>query len=322
MSLFSVPIAAIFAREFLEATIIIGQYRSVVKANEEWDDDRKGIALRTIWIAAGTAAGVAMLMIIVLGIALNAASKELDEAVAEIIEGVSKVVASVCIAQLSLKIPKWLGVYQAGQKVVSVTSAELWFNVAWNIWREIAEIGAFLIPFFLDDEGLSAIPLSAVIGVVIALVLGGLIYGLNMMFKVKTKLAFAMSLITGWLATGLFAGGCHEFEEVAGETDDLWELPGDGWSHKKFPMVVLKPFGYSQSPTILQFTSFVLFAGMVIASHVLQIVWTKRKAMQEQSTKSQEHTAAEAATTQLKETDAPVPDQDVPQDVEPVSTSV
>ena len=38
-------------------------------------------------------------------------SNELDNRVVEIIEGVSKVVAAVCIVQLSVKIPVWLGIY-------------------------------------------------------------------------------------------------------------------------------------------------------------------------------------------------------------------
>jgi hypothetical protein len=34
------------------------------------------------------------------------------------------------------------------KQLVAFTQRELVFNVAWNIWREIAEIGMFLLHFF------------------------------------------------------------------------------------------------------------------------------------------------------------------------------
>ena len=77
--------------------------------------------------------------------------------------------AEICILQLSLKIPKWLGIYasknNSDEAIVGLSMLSFHFNFMWNIWREVAEVGIFLLPFFLGDGAL-AIPLSALAGTV------------------------------------------------------------------------------------------------------------------------------------------------------------
>jgi high-affinity iron transporter len=170
--MWSVPIAVIFAREILEACVIIGQYRTLVLRSEEFSGAEQSKALRDIWLCAGAAAAVAVAVIVACAIPLAILGGELDAAVAEIIEGCSKLVAALCILGLSLKIPKWLevGPYAEvpGKKSAGSSLRELRFNVAWNIWREVAEIGAFLLPNFLAAD-LAPIPLSGAVGLCIAL---------------------------------------------------------------------------------------------------------------------------------------------------------
>jgi len=113
-----------------------------------------------------------------------------------------------------------------------ITQRDLWFNVAWDLWREVAEIGAFLIPLFLNDEGADAIPLSGIVGLLIGLLCGALIYGVSMVLKDKWRLCIFLVIITGWLSMGLFTGGCHEIEEVTGETHYAWKIEGDVWSKR------------------------------------------------------------------------------------------
>jgi len=278
MPAFLVEICVIFAREILEACVIIGNYRKVVKAQKDnaedpWEDDKVNKFLKIIWLAAAIAATVAAVMILALGIGLNAAGNELDDKVADIIEGISKLVAAVCIAQLSLKIPTWLGIYPKKNKIMldeEITARELWFNVAWNIWREIAEIGAFLIPFFLNDAGAEAIPLSGFVGLLIGLLCGALIYVSTMLLKDKRRLCIFLVIITGWLSMGLFTGGCHEIEEVVGETPKAWKIKGDFWDKKKLPMALFKPFGYTSSPTILWLVCLPVWAIILVALHVFK----------------------------------------------------
>jgi high-affinity iron transporter len=284
--LFNVAIATIFAREFLEGAIIIGNYRTVINKNEDWDEETKKGALKNVTYSASIASAVAIVVVLALAIPLGVLSKELNEKTIEIIEGVSKVVASICILQLSVKIPVWLKIYwkvsifpwknkeikRPDQEML--TLGEIRFNVAWNIWREVAECGVFLIPFFLGT-GAKAIPLSALVGIAVALVLGLGMYVANHRMKSKGRLAFFMSGLTLFLAIGLFVGGCHEFEEVWGETKKVWTIDNPNMSHKEFPMVIFKPFGYSSSRTVLQITTFWCFLALGLGYHYLKYRATK-----------------------------------------------
>jgi high-affinity iron transporter len=163
-ALFNVAIATIFAREVLEGCVIIGQYRTVIHKSDQMDDERKKASLRAVTLSATLAAVVAIAVVIAVAIPLAIVSGELDERVVQIIEGISKVVAAICILQLSVKLPVWLGLYkkvsilpwkkydpakEKQKNVDNLTLKEIRFNVAWNIWREVAECGIFLIPFFL-----------------------------------------------------------------------------------------------------------------------------------------------------------------------------
>lgn len=278
MSIFDVAIAVIFAREFLEAFVIIGQYRRVVLRDTQLTEAEKSTALKTIWIASLSATLAAILTILGAGIALGQLQKKIDKEVTTIIEGVSKLVASVCIAQLSFKIPKWLGLYASSQgKDISKTSLALCFNVAWNIWREIAEIGVFLIPYFLSGK-LIALPLSAFVGLLIAIVPGFAIYLVSRYLRSQVALAIFLATVTGFLAAGLFAYGCHELEEVLGETKVVFKITGDFWNHKVFPMALIKPFGYSDHPTVLQVASWWCFVALLFMMHAMKSYLSRRRA--------------------------------------------
>jgi len=95
------------------------------------------------------------------------------------------------------------------------------------------------------------------------------------------------------LATGLFTGGCHELEEVFGETPVVYRIEGDFWNHKKFPMVLFKPFGYSDHPTILMVSCFWGFGLLLVLAHYI---------------KSQKSSSAgSSTTTKEKDLEAGVP---------------
>lgn len=274
MSLFYEPMATIFAREFFEGAIIIGQYRTVLLRSPEWQEEQKQKeGLKAITQASLAAFIVAVIVTLCVLIPLLILGNELDNAVAEVIEGVSKVIAAICILQISVLVPKLLGVYVTKKSnddgvELGLTIQSIRFNVFWNIWRETAEIGIFLIPILLGDgASASTIPFSALVGLVIAAVLGGLIYYGNQKLEDKRVLATFMALVLVFLSVGLFVGGCHEFEEVWGETRKVWKIENEFWYHKSFPMVVLKPFGYSASRTVLQICCFWLWLGLSGALH-------------------------------------------------------
>ena len=274
----------IFAREVLEGTVIIGQYRTVVKRTPEWQEPEKQKAgLKAINAAAGWASLVAIILIICVAVPLGLLSREFDEKVGDVIEGVSKVVAAFCILQLSLKMPKFLGLYASkkGKDGVQIglTLKSIRFNVAWNIWREVAEIGVFLIPFFLEGEKAKAIPLSGIAGIAVGGILGGIIYIANKRLENKTWLAVFMATLLLFLATGLFTGGLHEFEEVWGMTQNVYnyrEAAGGFFNEKKLPMALVKPFGYSAKRSVLQIASFWCFLVFGCVLHFWKWLSTKK----------------------------------------------
>ena len=293
-SLFNIAVATIFAREFLEGSLIIGNYRTAIIKQEDDDEETKKEKLKNVTYAAAFATFVAVLVILAVAIPLGILSNELDERYVEIIEGVSKVVGAIAILQLSLKIPMWLGCYakvpllpwrkhislwcngsfeeKKTAKEVGITMKEIRFNVAWNIWREVAECGVFLIPFFLGSNAKS-IPLSALVGIAIALFLGIMIYIANFRMKSKFWVAFFMAGLMLFLSVGLFVGGLHEFEEVAGETRDVYVIENPNLSSKKLPMAIFVPFGYSSSRTVLQICSFWLWLAFGCLLHFIK--WRK-----------------------------------------------
>jgi high-affinity iron transporter len=284
VDLFDIAVCTIFAREFMEGAVIIGEYRTVIHRSEistEEDAPTKERLLREVSLSASFAAFLAVLVVAIVAIPLAVLSKDFDAKTGEIIEGISKVIAAVCILQLSLKMPKWLGFYKSKKNGKIMEGCDLSirsirFNVAWNVWREVAECGVFLLPFLLQGEEVAAIPLSMLAGSVIGLAAGFGIYYANRTFENKLFLAIFTTLLLVFLATGLFVGGCHEFEEVWGETKNVWRIEGRFWDHHDLPMAILKPFGYSSSRSILQITTFWCWLTLSAGAHYYKICQTAR----------------------------------------------
>ncbi len=300
MGIFNAAVCTIFAREVLEATLIIGQYRAVIKKSPEFADEvKKNEALRAVTISALIASLAAIVLIIAIAIPLGLLSKDFDDRASNIIEGVSKIVAAICIGQLSIKWPKWLGYYASkkikdGRLVEGLSMKSIKFNVAWNIWREVAEVGVFLIPFFLDQDALIEIPLSSVIGIVVGLISGLGIYYASMNMEDKFWLTVFLSSITGLLSTGLFTGGMHKFEMVGwGSTPVVWKLEGKFWDQNRLPMTIFKPFGYSSTRTVLHMVCFWSWLFSLITLHYWkykksQEIFAQRKADEEAEAEREE----------------------------------
>lgn len=308
MTAFDSAVCTIFAREFLEGAIIIGEYRTVVLKSDANEEDKRA-ALRSISLAALVATVFAILVVVCVAVPLLVLSSTFDDTTAEAIEGASKIVAGICILQLSLKIPKFLGFYGSrksskeeqlraaaaqhqqekgaeptdgddasdeldknkgsahGEIIPGLTMRSIQFNVAWNIWREVAECGIFLIPTFLSGDKIEAIPLSAVIGALIGFIIGFGIYLANQRMKNKKTVCIFAVLLLVFLSAGLTVGGAHSLEEVIGETKVVYDIEAPFWSSKKLPMAILKIFGYSNERTRLQISVYWLWLGMTAVLH-------------------------------------------------------
>jgi len=285
--LFDIAIATIFAREVLEGCIIIGQYRTVIYRSPDFQDEtRQKAALKAVSMAAFWASLVAVILAASITVGLYFAGKQMSNVTAEIVEGVSKLVAAVCVLQLSGKVPKWLGLYANKHEnehgeIEGLDERSIKFNVAWNLWREVAECGVFLIPYMLGNSARS-IPVSAVIGTAIGFLGGYGTYWASSNLADTKWLAFFLANLTGWLAVGLFTGGCYEFEEAHMMLNDdysstyIWKLGGSFWSHKNFPMVMIKPFGYSHKRTIVQFCAFWFWIAISFGYHYYKYLQSEK----------------------------------------------
>lgn len=228
-------------------------------------------ALNVVTVSALSAATFALVVCAAVAIPLAVLSKDFNIKTAIVIEGISKIVAAISILQLSIKIPNFLGRYYSKSQLAKIKEGEppesvedvkvmslrsIKFNVAWNIWREVAECGVFLIPFFLTGDDVMSIPLSAVVGVVVGgLICIGIYYANQRMKNTSWLVLFTVSLLV-LLSTGLFSGGSHKLEMAYGYTRIAWSLEGNFWDSDRLPMTVLKPFGYSDTRTVLQIVSF------------------------------------------------------------------
>eukprot|EP00544_Gedaniella_sp_CCMP2646_P003479 CAMPEP_0202491036 /NCGR_PEP_ID=MMETSP1361-20130828/8230_1 /ASSEMBLY_ACC=CAM_ASM_000849 /TAXON_ID=210615 /ORGANISM="Staurosira complex sp., Strain CCMP2646" /LENGTH=353 /DNA_ID=CAMNT_0049121029 /DNA_START=211 /DNA_END=1272 /DNA_ORIENTATION=- len=304
-NLFDFAVCTIFAREVLEASIIIINYRTLINRKETWQEGMsKNDALRAVNVATIVASIVAIAVITCVALPLGILSRSFDKRVSLIIEGVSKIVAAVCILQLSLKMPKWLGVYVSRKKAVSedmdigsdLTLRSIRFNIAWNIWREVAECGVFLLPFFLTGEGLKAIPLSAVVGTVIGLLCGLGIHYANGSLKRKEWLAIFASTLLLFLSTGLFSGGCGNIEKATkATTKQVWSIDAEFWSTDRLPMTILKPFGYTDTRSVLQIICFWTWLLLGIVLHCYKYKQSQRL-LQEQALEHGEGSAQHCLT--------------------------
>ena len=272
-----------------EQSSLVSTVATVIQKSDKFvqDEAKQKEALKAVTQAALIASGLAMAIVAIIAIVLAVVSKDLDERVVEVIEGISKVVAAICILQLSTKVPKWLGLYAGKKKdyegkVAGLSMKSIKFNVAWNIWREVAECGVFLIPFFLGS-GAEAIPVSGLVGIVVGLAAGLGIYYASKNMENKFWLAFFLSAVTGMLSVGLFVGGCHEFEEVWGETKKVWKIEAPFWSHKRLPMAILKPFGYSSSRTVLQMCCFWSWIALLLGCHYYKYTQSQKFLAEDQT---------------------------------------
>ena len=90
MKLLNYLITTIFAREVLEAALVIGQFRTVVLRSPEWEDtEKRRDGLRAITFAAVIASLVALLIVTAISVTLVIKENDLDPKIVQIIEGVS-----------------------------------------------------------------------------------------------------------------------------------------------------------------------------------------------------------------------------------------
>ena len=113
-----------------------------------------------------------------------------------------------------------------------------------------------------------------------------------------------MAALLLFLATGLFTGGMHEFEEVWGMTQNVYnyrDAAGGFFNEKKLPMALVKPFGYSAKRSVLQIASFWTFLCFGCLLHFWKWLSTKKIREAEELAEAEKEEAVKAEETREKD---------------------
>eukprot|EP00899_Mesostigma_viride_P012266 jgi/Mesvir1/2103/Mv16634-RA.1 len=293
-----VAIVSIFLREVMEGVLLWNSSRLPI-ARSDLEEDEKNLLKK----AMDRAAIGAFLVALVFGIAIDCgaffAGQGLGHEGIEIAEGISKLIACGFVAQISLKLPFLLGIYpkpiKKEKKVVPYEEMgpiakvrhSIWAWVlkymkhpdavllAWNIFRETMELAFFVAPAIAAGN-LKSVPVSAAIGIAIAACLGLFYYFAGNRVN-KKFVCFLASGVLLFLAAGLFSGGWHSFlEEGIGIREKQAYDLGEKLSPKKFPGVLISPFGYDNTPTVFITTMWCFGFVCLCAAHYY-LYWRAKK---------------------------------------------
>ncbi|WP_448216560.1 hypothetical protein [Endozoicomonas sp. 2B-B] len=184
--------------------------------------------------------------------AANAESgKEIPEKWIQLINGLTKLKASLCIGGWAIGMVGGI----AGKKELVLSA--LLINVISNTFRETGNAALTTVPLILNKNYEAGL---------LGLIPMGIIASKLIEFNPKTNSVFLQKLswfVIASLGAGLFSGAWHDFEKIAGESATVWDLGkqttvGDGYeilSDKKLPMSIIAPFGYRPDPTVITLTS-------------------------------------------------------------------
>ncbi|WP_422133190.1 hypothetical protein [Endozoicomonas sp. ALD040] len=229
-------------------------------------------ARKQILYAAYLTSAITMSSLYSTGVALAASGKEIPEKWIQLIDGLTKLKASLCIGGWALGMAGGI----ADKKELALSG--LLINVISNTFRETGNAVLTTVPLILDKKYeaglLGLIPL-------------GIIASKLIKFNPKTNTVFLQRFswfVMASLGAGLFSGAWHNFEKIAGESATVWDLGkqttvSDGYeilSDKKLPMSIIAPFGYRPDPTVITLTSglgyftLVTLAGLYLVIHRVQ----------------------------------------------------
>lgn len=272
-------------RETLEASLIVGIILSYLKRTEQTKYNN------TVYY--GVVAGVAASL---LGAVLfNALAGGFEGQAEEIFEGVTMLIGAGLLTWMILWMMKQrnaAGVLEqkVEKKVVSANKFDLFALVFVAILREGIETVIFLNAAFFASTG-SRAPLGAVLGIIVAIFIGYLLFVEAKRLKLKTFFT-ATSIILILFAAGLTAHGVHELQEagwIPTVIEEVWDInpsfTANGGAvsingeivphYGVYPLLHEKGiiggmfkglFGYNGNPSLIEVISYVaylIFAGLM-----------------------------------------------------------
>ncbi len=234
-------------REGLEAALIVGIMLGYLKKTGQSAHGRQ------IWI--GVFGAIALSVALAVGIQI--AGAELEGPAEAIFEGTAMVLAVVVLT--------WMVMWMRTQARTMKSSLETQMQTAigggagWGlaavaflaVFREGVETALLLSAAAFTTDAVGALA-GAAIGLVLAAVLGALIYASTI--RLNLSLFFSVtSLLLLAFAAGLLARGVHEFQEAGvlpTASEHVWDLSGALSEESPVGQVASIVFGYQASPSI------------------------------------------------------------------------
>lgn len=247
----------IMLREGLEAALIVSLIASYLK--------RTG---RTRWFPAMWAGVlIAMLLCLALGIFINETRGEFPQKQQELFEGIVAAIAVVILTSMvfwmrrvarSIKTELEQAVDQALNKGGGGFALVLMVFLA--VAREGLESVFFLLAAFTQDVGYAP-PLGAVLGLLCAALLGGLLYWGGVRLNLQ-RFFFWTSLFILFVAAGLAAGAIRAFHEAG--LWNHWQNVAFDFSqtlstHSLFGTLLEGLLGYQEAPTVSEVAVWLIY---------------------------------------------------------------
>ncbi|YCH29145.1 FTR1 family protein [Erwinia sp. PK3-005] len=248
----------IMLREGLEAALIVSLIASYLKRTQ-----------RTRWFGAMWAGVfIAAALCLALGLFINATTGEFPQKQQELFEGIVAVIAVFILTYMvfwmrkvsrNVKAQLEVAVDQALQKG-SNTGWALVLMVFLAVAREGLESVFFLLAAFTQDVGLAP-PIGAVLGLISAALLGGLIYWGGVKLNLAKFFKWT-SLFIIFVAAGLAAGAIRAFHEAG-----LWnqyqtiafDLSNVLSTHTLFGTLLESLLGYQETPTVSEVAVWLIY---------------------------------------------------------------
>jgi len=199
----------------LDVSTELGEYHNAIQqSNLKWPKHVK----RSINIAALQVVVIGMILIILSARLVINLTQGIDSRMILVLEGISRLEASSLMAYISVKIPRWIGIYHSPEREQCIKHVgegidALKFHVWYTIGQYFILVYCMMLPF-------SAHPQSAILGICLGFVIELLIVFANSGGdddERQFRVASIVSMVFAFLASVLFADGCHFIQLVWGK---------------------------------------------------------------------------------------------------------
>jgi hypothetical protein len=212
---------------------VVGEFRFNLFRSPDWEGDESKLqqGLKEIRNASIFAIIIALIFIIVGAIGVSLTTRNLDDRMIVIVQGISSITCAVILVIMSFEAPKRTGVYYSrvheehGLPVGKCLKA-LRFHVLWSIWGQFGFMYFLLWPFYCSSDALT-ISISIMTGIALGLFLVGCIYFARRHTERRNKICTGIMAVCLTIASGaFFANGCV-FISLVWADDYDWSIPWD-----------------------------------------------------------------------------------------------